>query len=298
MAASDTPYRGRFAPTPSGPLHFGSLVAALGSYLEARSRGGEWRVRIDDLDAARVVPGAADAILRCLERLGFEWDGPVILQSRHTAAYHAALHELRQAKAVYPCGCSRSEIEAIALRGSEGPIYPGTCRAGLAADRRALAWRMRVDAHVVEFDDGLLGPQRIDLQSETGDFIVYRADRVYAFHLAAAVDEAELGITDVVRGADLLESSARQIHVMRTLRQRVPRYVHLPIARGADGIKLSKQTGAQAVDTGRPAATLSAVLRFLNQPVPSEMEQAPLKDLCTYAIEHWDLARVDPRRSA
>jgi glutamyl-Q tRNA(Asp) synthetase len=157
---------------------------------------------------------------------------------------------------------------------------------------------MRVDHHVVEFDDGLLGPQRIDLQRETGDFIVYRADQVYAFHLASAVDEAELGITDVVRGADLLESSARQLYVMRTLHLRAPRYVHLPLALDAHGIKLSKQTGAQAVDTSRPEAALSAVLRFLKQPAPPEMEQASLAEFWAYAIEHWDLARVGPRRSA
>jgi glutamyl-Q tRNA(Asp) synthetase len=297
MAAPHTPYRGRFAPTPSGPLHFGSLVAALGSYLEARSRGGEWRVRIDDLDRPRVVPGATDAILRCLERLGFEWDGPVVLQSQHMAAYHAALHALRQAKAVYPCGCSRSEVEAHAVRGKEGPIYPGTCRSGLAKDRRARAWRMRVDEHVVAFEDGLLGPQRIDLRCETGDFVVYRADQVYAFHLASAVDEAQLGITDVVRGADLLESSARQLYVIRTLHLHAPRYVHLPIALDAHGIKLSKQTGAQAVDTSRPGAVLSAVLRFLNQPAPPEIEQASLEEFWAYAIAHWDLARVGPRHS-
>src|SRR3954447_4861944 len=190
------PYRGRFAPTPSGPLHFGSLIAALGSYLEARSHAGEWRLRIDDLDPPRVAPGASDEILRCLERLGFEWDGPVVFQSRHIGAYHAALHELRQAGALYPCGCSRSEIEAVAERGSEGPVYPGTCRSGLARDRRARAWRIRLDAARIEFDDGLLGSQRLDLQREAGDFALYRADGVYSFHLASAVDEAELGITD------------------------------------------------------------------------------------------------------
>jgi len=292
------PYRGRFAPTPSGPLHFGSLVAALGSYLEARSHAGEWHLRIDDLDPPRVVPGASDEILRCLERLGFEWDGPVVFQSQHIGAYHAALHELRQAGAVYPCGCSRSEIEAVAERGSEGPVYPGTCRSGLARDRRARAWRMRMDAPLIEFDDGLLGLQRLDLQRAPGDFAVYRADRVYSFHLASAVDEAELGITDIVRGSDLLESSARQIYVMSKLHRRPRRYVHLPVAVDTSGAKLSKQSGAKAVDPAQPVATLCAVMRFLNQRVPAQLEHASLEQFWAQAIDHWDLGRVGARRSA
>ncbi len=291
-------YRGRFAPTPSGPLHFGSLVAAVGSYLEARSRGGEWRVRIDDLDPLRVVPGATDAILRCLELLGFQWDGRIVFQSQHSGAYHAALHELKQAGALYPCGCSRSEIEAIAARGAEGPVYPGTCREGLAPDRRARAWRMRLEHAQIEFDDGLLGLQRVDLQRETGDFPVYRADGVYSFHLASPVDEAELAITDVVRGSDLLESSARQIYVFSVLHWPAPRYVHLPVALDAGGAKLSKQTGAGAVLTGQPTATLCAVLRFLQQPVPPGLDRAPLDEFWKHAIHHWDLARVGVRRAA
>jgi glutamyl-Q tRNA(Asp) synthetase len=291
-------YRGRFAPTPSGPLHFGSLVAAVGSYLEARSHAGEWRVRIDDIDPPRVVPGASDEILRCLERLGFQWDGPVVFESQHIAAYHAALHKLRHVGAVYPCGCSRSEIEAVAGRGSEGPIYPGTCRSGLAPDRRARAWRMRLRAPLIEFEDGLLGAQRIDLQREAGDFTVYRADGVYSFHLASAVDEAELGITDVVRGSDLLESSARQIYVMSMLHLPPPRYVHLPVALDFSGAKLSKQSGARAVDAAQPVAALCAVMRFLNQPVPAEVELASLEQFWAHALEHWELARVGARRSA
>jgi len=291
-------YRGRFAPTPSGPLHFGSLVAAVGSYLEARSHAGEWRVRIDDIDPPRVVPGASDEILRCLERLGFEWDGPVVFQSQHTSAYHATLHELRHVGAIYPCGCSRSEIEAVAQRGSEGPIYPGTCRSGLARDRRARAWRMRLESAPIEFDDGLLGLQRLDLQRETGDFAVYRADGVYSFHLASSVDETELGITDIVRGADLLESSARQIYAMSMLHRPAPRYVHLPVATDATGAKLSKQSGAPAVDPAQPVATLGAVMRFLNQPIPAQLERAPLEQFWTHAIAHWDRNRVGARRSA
>jgi glutamyl-Q tRNA(Asp) synthetase len=298
MATTNPQYVGRFAPTPSGPLHFGSLVAAVGSYLEARSHRGEWHLRIDDLDALRVVPGATDAILRTLEAFGFQWDGPVLFQSQRTPAYHAALHELRKAGAIYPCGCSRSEIDAIATRGSEGPVYPGTCRDGMSPERRARTWRIRLEEAQIDFEDQLLGLQHIDLARDAGDFAVYRADGVYAFHLASSVDDAELSMTDIVRGADLLESSARQIYVMSVLGWAPPRYAHLPIAVDATGVKLSKQTGAQPVSEAHPVATLCAALRFLNQGLPADLEHAPLDRLWVHAIADWDLARVGTHRHA
>jgi glutamyl-Q tRNA(Asp) synthetase len=298
MAISKPRYRGRFAPTPSGPLHFGSLVAAVGSYLDARAHDGEWHLRIDDLDAPRVAPGAIDAILRTLEALGFEWDGPVLFQSQRIAAYHAGLHELRRAGAIYPCGCSRSEIDTIAARGGEGPIYPGTCRNGMAPDRRARTWRMRLERAPIELDDRLLGLQRIDLARDAGDFALYRADGVYSFHLASSIDDAELAMTDIVRGVDLLESSARQIYVMAVLGWQSPRYAHLPIAVDATGTKLSKQTGADAVSEVQPVATLCAVLRFLNQDMPPGLEHASLERFWAHAIANWDLARVGTRRKA
>jgi len=298
MAMSSAQYRGRFAPTPSGPLHFGSLVAAVGSYLDARAHSGEWHLRIDDLDAPRVAPGAIDAILRTLEALGFEWDGPVLFQSRRIAAYHAALHGLRRAGAIYPCGCSRSEIDTIAARGSEGSIYPGTCRNGMAPDRRARTWRMRLERAPIELDDRLLGPQRIDLARDAGDFALYRADGIYSFHLASSIDDAELAMTDIVRGVDLLESSARQIYVMRVLGWAPPRYAHLPIAVDAAGTKLSKQTGADAVSEAQPVSTLCAVLRFLNQETPAGLQHASLEQFWAHAIANWNLARVGTRRQA
>jgi glutamyl-Q tRNA(Asp) synthetase len=291
-------YRGRFAPTPSGPLHFGSLVAATGSYLEAKSRGGEWRLRIDDLDPPRVVPGAVASILHCLEALGFEWDGPVLHQSRRLPAYHAAFHQLRQLGAVYPCACSRREIAKSALPGVAGPIYPGFCRGGLPAGRPARAVRLCVQGMRVEFDDRLLGWQRHDLERESGDFIVYRADGVYAFHLAAAVDDGEQGISDVVRGTDLLESSARQLQLMRLLALPVPRYVHLPVAIDGNGEKLSKQAKAAPVNPMRPLDVLQAVLRFLNQAIPAGLESATLAEFWRHAILHWDLRRVGARLQA
>ena len=288
-------YCGRFAPTPSGPLHFGSLVAAAGSYLEAKSRGGRWRLRIDDLDAARVAPGAVDAILTSLEALGFEWDGALIFQSRRVLAYHCALHRLWQQRLLYPCACSRRQIAGSGPAGTEGPIYPGTCRSGLPRGRAARAVRLDMAGATVIFDDALFGTQHRNLEREAGDFVVYRVDGVYAFHLASAVDDGELGITDVVRGADLLESSARQIHVLRLLGLPVPRYTHLPVAVDSRGEKLSKQTRAAAVDLSRPVPALCAVLRFLNQTVPPGLDDAALGDLWRHAIHHWDLQRIGAR---
>jgi len=290
-------YRGRFAPTPSGPLHFGSIVAAVGSYLEARTHRGEWHLRIDDLDPPRVVPGAADSILRCLEQLGFEWDGPVIYQSQRAPAYHAALHQLRQRGVVYPCACTRKEIAEGARTGVEGPIYPGTCRAGMPAGRNARALRLHTAAAPVRFDDLVLGPQVRDLEHEAGDFVLYRADGVFAFHLASAVDDGELGMTDVVRGADLLESSARQIYVLDLLRLPVPRYAHLPVAVNARGEKLSKQTFADPVDPREPGVVLVRALQFLGHSAPDRLSRADRLDVWQWAKANWRVERV-PRVAA
>jgi glutamyl-Q tRNA(Asp) synthetase len=290
-------YRGRFAPTPSGPLHFGSIVAAVGSYLEARTHGGEWHLRIDDLDPPRVVPGAADTILHCLEQLGFEWDGPVIYQSQRTPAYHAALHQLRQRGLVYPCACSRKEIAEHAVTGVEGTVYPGTCRDGMPAGREARALRLRTTGARVEFADGILGPQARDIEHEAGDFVLYRADGVFSFHLASAVDDGELGMTDIVRGCDLLESSARQIYVLGLLGLPVPRYTHLPIAVNASGEKLSKQTHAEPIDPRQPARVLVPALCFLGQAPPQELSTTDARELWLWASANWNLELV-PRMSS
>jgi glutamyl-Q tRNA(Asp) synthetase len=290
-------YRGRFAPTPSGPLHFGSIVAAVGSYVEARTHGGEWHVRIDDLDPPRVVPGAVDSILRCLEQLGFEWDGPVIYQSQRAPAYHAALHQLRQHGMVYPCACSRKEIAEHAVMGVEGPVYPGTCRDAMPPGREARAVRLRTAGARVAFDDAVLGPQERDIEREAGDFVLYRADGVFAFHLASAVDDGELRMTDIVRGADLLESSARQIYVLRLLGLPVPRYAHLPIAVNASGEKLSKQTHAEAIDPRDPGRVLVPALRFLGQAPPEELYGENSRVLWNWATTNWRLARVPQVRA-
>jgi glutamyl-Q tRNA(Asp) synthetase len=291
-------YRGRFAPTPSGPLHFGSIVAAVGSYLEARTHGGEWHVRIDDLDPPRVAPGATDSILRCLEQLGFEWDGPVVYQSQRTPAYHAALYGLRQRGLVYPCACTRKEISGQARAGVEGPVYPGTCRDGMPPGREARAIRLRTTGARVQFDDAVLDTQACEIEHEAGDFVLYRADGVYAFHLASAVDDGELGMTDIVRGADLLESSARQIHLLELLGLPVPRYVHLPVAMNARGEKLSKQTHAPAVEPGEPGPLLVAVLRFLGQAPPGELAGLDAGAVWEWATCNWRLERVPRSRAA
>ena len=292
-------YRGRFAPTPSGPLHFGSLVAAAGSYLEAKRHAGEWWLRIDDLDPPRVQPGATDSILRCLERYGFQWDGPVIHQSARRLAYHAALHRLWQRGVIYPCACSRTQISQLALPGSDGPVYPGTCRQGMGAASKARALRVLALDTAIELDDEVQGTQRRVLDVDLGDFVLYRNDGVYSFHLASVVDDAASGMTHIVRGADLLESSIRQIYLQRLLGLATPRYVHLPVALNISGEKLSKQTRATELSLSHPQSRLVQALRFLGQAPPRDLANAGIEEVWGWAISHWNLSAVPriPQRS-
>jgi glutamyl-Q tRNA(Asp) synthetase len=290
-------YRGRFAPSPTGPLHFGSLVAAVASYLEAIAHDGEWLVRIEDLDPPRVVPRAADAILRTLEACGMEWSVPVVSQSARNDAYHAALHELRQHGRVYVCACSRREIADSALSGIEGFVYLGTCRSGLPANRAARAWRVDTSGSAITFEDAIQGRIVQNIATAVGDFVVYRADGVYAYQLAVAVDDAEQGITHVVRGADLLDSTARQIFLQRLLNLATPAYAHVPIAVNARGEKLSKQTHAAPVQADEVSASLTRALRFLGQDAPGELDRAPVADVWTWAKANWRLDRVPRMRS-
>jgi glutamyl-Q tRNA(Asp) synthetase len=294
--ARRAPYRGRFAPSPTGPLHFGSLVAALASYLEARSRGGEWLVRIEDTDTPRIAPGAASEILRALERCGLEWDGPVVYQSRRAEAYHAALHTLKQLGLVYPCGCSRREVADSAATGIAGPVYPGKCRGGLTADTRARALRIETRGAYVAFRDALQGGIAQQLDRDIGDFVVYRADGVYAYQLAVVVDDAEQGITDVVRGADLIESTPRQIYLQSLLGLPRPRYLHVPVAVNARGEKLSKQTQARPIEDARAASAIAAALRFLGQPMPADFAESAPRELLAAAARNWDAGRLPRAR--
>jgi glutamyl-Q tRNA(Asp) synthetase len=275
-----------------GPVYPGTCRQGMPPGREARTRGGEWHLRIDDLDPPRVSPGATDSILHCLEQLGFEWDGPVIYQSQRAPAYHAALHQLRQRGLVYPCACTRKEIAEHASAGVEGPVYPGTCRRGMPPGRDARALRLVTTGARVQFDDAVLGAQTRDLERAAGDFVLYRADGVFAFHLASAVDDGELAMTDIVRGADLLESSARQIHVLHLLGLPVPRYAHLPVAVNASGEKLSKQTHARAIDASQPARVLGRALRFLGQSPPGQLGDADPGEVWRWAGANWRLERV------
>jgi glutamyl-Q tRNA(Asp) synthetase len=288
-------YRGRFAPSPTGPLHFGSLVAAVGSYLEAKSHGGLWLVRMEDLDPPRQQPGAADAILRTLEACGMAWDGNILYQSQRGEAYRAALARLEAQGLVYVCGCSRREIADSSLGPDGALIYPGTCRNGLAPGRTPRATRIRVGDAVIEFEDAAQGKVRQDLAAEAGDFVLLRADGLHAYQLAVVVDDAEQGITDVVRGADLLDSTPRQIYLQRLLGLRTPRYLHLPAAVNAAGEKLSKQTRAAPLDGRDPVPVLAQVTEFLGQTPPLQLRRAPLAEFWRWALAHWD-ARHIPRK--
>ena len=291
------PYRGRFAPSPTGPLHFGSLVAAVGSFLDARARGGEWRVRMEDLDPPREEPGAADRILRTLEAYGLYWDGEVLYQSRRGEAYEAALAELRRNGLVYPCGCSRKEwIEAAAARGLWPGVYPGTCRTGPSSRRRDPALRLRVEG-TAGFRDRLLGVHRQELVTEVGDFVVRRSDGLYAYQLAVVVDDAAQGITAAVRGADLLDSTPRQVYLQRALGLPTPEYLHLPVAVNRQGQKLSKQSCAPAVDPQAPVPLLCEVLRFLGQAPPPELWQADLEAFWSWAVAHWRPERLPAQKT-
>lgn len=287
---------GRFAPSPTGPLHFGSIVAAVGSCLAARAAGGRWLLRIEDVDAPRSVPGAADGILRTLARFGFEWDGPVVWQSARTEAYQAAFERLRAAGQVFGCACTRKEMADSALARDGTRRYPGTCRDGLPAGREARAWRLRVAPGVVSFDDAVQGAVEEDVAADVGDFVLLRADGLFAYQLAVVVDDAEAGVTDVVRGADLLDSTPRQILLQRALGYATPRYVHLPVAGNAAGEKLSKQTLARAVEDARPQQVLADALDFLGQAPPAGMADASLDALWAWARANWSLDRVPRQR--
>lgn len=289
--AHSSSYRGRFAPSPTGPLHFGSLVAAVGSYLQARRHHGTWLVRMEDLDPPREVPGAADAILRALERFGLYWDEQVMYQSQRSEAYQAALQGLMARGLVYPCGCTRREVVAAAA-GRYGPIYQGVCRQGLAPGKRPRALRVLTHAKPIHFEDAVLGRFEQRIEPELGDFVVRRADRLFAYQLAVVVDDGDQGINEVVRGADLFDNTPRQIHLQRLLDLPTPAYVHLPVALTADGQKLSKQTGAPSIHDRRPQEVLIQVLAFLNQGPPADLVDAELDELWQWAIYHWDLARV------
>lgn len=286
-------YRGRFAPSPTGPLHDGSLVAALASWLDARAHGGRWLVRIEDVDGPRCPPGTDQFILGQLAALGLQPDEPPVWQSQRGALYQAALERLIAAGHAYGCACTRAEI-AAALERRAGPrprggelVYPGTCRHGTGG-RPARAWRFRVQGRI-DWQDRRLGAQTQDLEAEVGDFVLRRADGLWAYQLAVVVDDAAQGITDVVRGADLADNTPRQIALQRALSLPTPRYLHTPLVLAADGHKLSKQNGAAALDTADPPARLREAAAALGLRLPAGR---PRDETLADAVQQWRAAQA------
>jgi glutamyl-Q tRNA(Asp) synthetase len=271
---------GRFAPSPTGPLHLGSLLTAVASYLDARADDGAWHLRIDDLDRPRNAPGAADEILHILDAHGLHWDGPVTYQSRHGERYVAALEALARDGCTFQCTCSRSR-----LRGHR--VYPGTCRDGRVETGRAGAIRLRVGDIRIEFDDRIQGFYGQDLASDVGDFVVRRRDGLCAYPLAVVVDDATLGVTHVVRGADLLDNSPRQILLQRALALREPAYAHVPVVVDRRGDKLSKQTGARGIAASDSGANLCRVLSLLGQNPGAELAKEAPAAILKWAKQNW-----------
>jgi glutamyl-Q tRNA(Asp) synthetase len=284
-AGRSRPPVGRFAPSPTGDLHFGSLLAAVASLLQARTRGGEWLLRVDDIDPPREVPGSADRIISDLRRFGMRPDGAVLYQSRRTPAYLTARDKLLECGLAFWCGCSRSELPGSG-------VYPGTCRAGLPPGKTPRAVRLRVDPEAVFFEDAIQGPIRENLRETVGDFVIWRADDLPAYQLAVVVDDAFQGVSEVVRGADLLDSTVRQVYLQGCLGLPTPAYAHHPVAVDEDGRKLSKRFRSDPVAALAPAQALRAALSFLGQDCPGEL---CLEATWDWALANWNLSLVPQR---
>ncbi|WP_367299864.1 tRNA glutamyl-Q(34) synthetase GluQRS [Hafnia alvei] len=282
-------YIGRFAPSPSGDLHFGSLIAALGSYLQARSQQGRWLVRIEDIDPPREVPGAASRILRTLEHYQLHWDGSVLYQSHRHDAYRAALDSLRHEHKAYFCTCTRSRIHSL------GGFYDGHCRAlHLGPEHAAL--RLQQTDPVYGFEDVLHGWLAADSAMAEEDFIIHRRDGLFAYNLAVVVDDHFQGVTEIVRGADLIEPTVRQMTLYQQLGWLAPRYLHLPLALNHDGNKLSKQNHAEPIPMSDPRPVIVSALGFLGQSAPKSWEDLSTEALLEYAVAHWDVQQI-PKNS-
>jgi glutamyl-Q tRNA(Asp) synthetase len=287
MTSEPARYVGRFAPSPTGPLHFGSLLAAVASYGQALISKGRWLIRIEDIDPPREQPGADELIINMLDAFGFEWDGQITYQSTFTPRHEALVARLVSDGLAYPCSCSRRTLADVP-RGPLGAIYPGTCRNGCVSGDTAI--RVLVDDAAIEFEDLLQGHVQQRLQSESGDFIIKRRDGLIAYHMAVAVDDFDQGITEIVRGVDLLDSTPRQIHLQRLLGFTTPSYVHIPVAVGEDGDKLSKLTGAAAITSDDIGASLYLALKSLRQQPPEELARAHSTAIWSWVAENWDLA--------
>lgn len=289
-------YTGRFAPSPTGLLHIGSLLTALASYADARAHGGRWLVRMEDIDPPRQMRGAAEHILHSLETFGFEWDGEIAFQSQRYPLYQDALNQLKKQKLVYPCYCSRKDWHARATMGIDGFVYDGECRHNIAMRQpengKPPAWRIIVPDETIEFNDAIVGHYAQNLAHDIGDFVLRRADGFWAYQLAVVVDDAEQGITHVVRGQDLLVSTPRQIYLQRCLNADTPYYAHMPLLTNRIGQKWSKQTLAPALDLTRCEILLRQVMRYLN--IPDAPEVSHVRDLLAWSVLHWDKSRIAP----
>ena len=282
-------YRGRFAPSPSGPLHFGSLIAAVGSYLQAKSQQGQWLVRMEDIDSPRMQAGAADGILRTLERYQLLWDGDVWVQSQRLERYQQVLDQLKQQQLTYGCNCNRSRIQSLAHG------YDGFCRDKQLTEGQ-LAWRLKAPATATVFTDQLVGEVHVPVALAAEDYILRRRDDLFAYQLVVVVDDLDQGITEVVRGADLIDLTSRQQALFQLLGAKAPDYLHLPLAVTEPGFKLSKQNHAPAVEFWPVSETLTAVLRFLGQPPPAELAGADAKELLAWASVNWQIRQI-PRQN-
>jgi len=291
-------YIGRFAPSPTGPLHFGSLIAAVASYCEAKTHQGKWLVRMEDLDKPREVKDAADTILHQLEAFGFEWNDTVLYQSQRSNFYADALETLKQKQLIYPCTCTRKEIaDSSNAFGIDGVIYPGTCLQHTIKANAPIAWRIKTDNAKISFNDTIQGEISQNLSADIGDFILKRADGLFAYQLAVVVDDAAQGVTHIVRGADLLDSTPRQIYLQQLLGYSTPQYAHVPVASNVAGEKLSKQTLAKPITENDANHLIFETLNFLGQHPDANLKNASLSEIWGWAINHWDIKKV-PRQRA
>jgi len=287
-------YRGRFAPSPTGPLHLGSLVAAMASYLQASVNDGEWLLRIENIDPPREVPGATQSIIQSLQAHGFAWHGDILYQQDNDPVFRDAVQALLDRQLAYACICTREQVRATARVGKSGPIYPGTCANKQLDATGAAPTAIRVstaDANAA-FEDGLQGHVESDLATQIGDFIVRRKDGLIGYNLAVVVDDHHQQMTEIVRGADLLDFTPAQIHVQRLLGLDTPRYVHIPVLINPDGSKLSKQTGAPPLDDLRAAENLFEGLRLLRQQPPTRLANAPVDEIWAWARKHWRMENL------
>ena len=285
-----TIYKGRFAPSPTGPVHFGTLIAAVGSYLQAKANNGKWLIRMEDVDTTRKVEGSDKEILDTLEAFGFEWDGEIIYQSEQTRHYEKALEQLIDQSLVFPCLCSRKQLTTI-----DSDIYPGTCRDRKLPEDNEHALRLLAKNITIEFDDIVMGKQSQSMAQQCGDFVIKRRDGLFAYQLAVVVDDALQNITEIVRGSDLLDSTPRQVYIQQLLGYPTPAYCHLPLAVDSDGNKISKSEGATKVDIKNREKLICSVLVFLGQNPPADLSSCNINDIWKWAEEHWDMSHIQSK---